>query len=326
MTSLPDFQKMMDEGFELLEQCDYDGAIKLGKKLQRLRHSSNFEILALAYCAKGKLKKAIKILEEGVSKAPCVWRLWQLLGNYLSDEERFVEAHQAYRRALKCPTTNPSSIELYRAIVLARQKKLSKALQCLKRVNDAETVPRAKILKVDILTDLGRLKEAVHLGRKAVKLKKSLSSEERARAFAKLGIAELKSGMAKQALARAWRAVAINKTEPEALWLIREIEANRSEKSKYYRMIIEGTWFGRIEGSRNRPGFFINYDVVAETEKEGLEYVKRFVPAEVRKTLQVSEARVLQKRPHDPKGVYRASGYAFFPKRQKKSAKCRNSG
>ncbi len=37
----------MNEGFEALDSFDADKAIKIGKKLKKLRHSSAFEILAL---------------------------------------------------------------------------------------------------------------------------------------------------------------------------------------------------------------------------------------------------------------------------------------
>jgi tetratricopeptide (TPR) repeat protein len=316
LRSKSDIQKMIDEGFELLNQYNYDEAIKLGKKLQRLRHSSSFEILALAYRGKGKLKKAIKILQEGVLKAPSVWRLWQLLGNYRSDEGLLPEAHHAYQKALKCPEADLSSIHLNRAIVFARQAKHSNALGCLNRVTDPMVASHAQILKIDILTSLGKYKEVVKLGKNLLRKIRKLNVNEQARVIAKLAIAEWNFGQKRNAVTHAWKAIEIDKKQSDASWLIREAEGAKSPKSKYFRLLVEGRWFKSIEGVKGHPGFFVNYDVVAENKEEALEFLKRFEPKKVRKSLKISEAKVLQQCPNLPKGVYQTLGYGFYPTRK----------
>ena len=55
MSELADAESLMEEGFELLGQDDTEGAIKIGKRMKKMKHSSAFEILALAYGYKDKL-------------------------------------------------------------------------------------------------------------------------------------------------------------------------------------------------------------------------------------------------------------------------------
>ncbi|MCI0421586.1 MAG: hypothetical protein L0312_20565, partial [Acidobacteria bacterium] len=74
-------ERLMNEGFAALENCSVKRAIKIGQRLKKMRHSSAFEILALAHDLDDDPNKAIEVLEEGVCKAPTAWRLWQLLGN-----------------------------------------------------------------------------------------------------------------------------------------------------------------------------------------------------------------------------------------------------
>jgi len=91
-------------------------AIKIAGQLEKLRFSSAFEIAAQAYSGLENLEKAVSILERGVNLAPDVWLNWQLLGNYLSDLQRFEDAASAYQNALKCPKAQAGSIQLNQAI------------------------------------------------------------------------------------------------------------------------------------------------------------------------------------------------------------------
>ena len=77
----------------------------------------------------------------------------------------------------------------------------------------------------------------------------------------------------------------------------------------------KGRWHEPIERSKSEkpPGFYVNYDVLADSEAEALEFIRRFEPAEVRDSLKIDEAEVLEARTMEPKGVYRVNGgYCFF--------------
>ena len=69
----------MQKGFSLLDEHRFADALKVGRTLKKLRHSSAFEILALSYVGSNKLSMAIAVLEEGITKAGRVWILWELL-------------------------------------------------------------------------------------------------------------------------------------------------------------------------------------------------------------------------------------------------------
>ena len=71
----------MDRGFELVNNGEYEDALDVGMQLKSMRHTSAFEIIALAHAGLDDLEQAIEILEEGVTQGPTVWLLWQLLGN-----------------------------------------------------------------------------------------------------------------------------------------------------------------------------------------------------------------------------------------------------
>ena len=90
-------------GIQHLNDGDAEAALEVAAQLEELRYTASFEIAALAYGQLGDLDAAVGVLTRGVDLAPDVGLNWQLLGNYLSDLERFDEAVSAYESALTAP-------------------------------------------------------------------------------------------------------------------------------------------------------------------------------------------------------------------------------
>src|SRR5947208_661551 len=109
-------EALMQKGFSLLDAHRYKEGLEVGRKLNRMQHSSSFEIMALAYLRLGQLAKAIAILEKGVAKAGRVWLLWELLGNCYSDDGRYADAEKAYQEALTKERCDGDVIQLNRAV------------------------------------------------------------------------------------------------------------------------------------------------------------------------------------------------------------------
>src|SRR5262245_38065397 len=100
-----DFQRRRSEQLdkearELLADDDFEGALRIAEQLETLRYTAAFEIAALAHAGMDDLEKAVAVLERGLALAPDVWVNWQLLGNYLSDLDRYEAAQSAFARAL----------------------------------------------------------------------------------------------------------------------------------------------------------------------------------------------------------------------------------
>ncbi len=119
---------LLNEAHSALRNGDLDRAEALGEKLLEIRHSSGFEILALAAQDREDLPKALEILKRGLRQAPGVWLLWQLLGNTRSDLGDLAGAREAYTRALGCPGVWVPSIEGNLAILDVREGEIERAL------------------------------------------------------------------------------------------------------------------------------------------------------------------------------------------------------
>ncbi len=320
-------ENLMDEGYKAIKNDDSCKAIAIGKRLTTLRHSSGFEILALAYAAQGKRGLARRTLERGVSKAPSVWLLWNLLGNYYSDSLRYSDALRAYQHALRCPKNDASFIHLNRAVVFDRQGKRSQALRVLDKVTNPSLELAATVFRVKLLNARGRFRQAILIATRTIKRPPTqdswttdwrTSGRDRpahlAELHARLGEALWKqTGRKRKALNFAWEAIELDRSCSHALWLIREIENKKSPQAVYYRVLVQGVWPWRIPNHKTCAGFFAKFDVVADDVTEATQFLIRFLPVKARKSAVIEECRLVERRPNGPKGVYSTTGFILFP-------------
>ena len=317
MTSHDEIDDLQEVGFAALESGDLKAALRAGARLKELRHSSAFELIALAHAAGGDLDEAIAALDEGVSVAPSVWVLWQLLGNYRSDQRDFERAAEAYSRALECPGANPESVHYNRATALSRNEEFQEALDTLDLIQGDVEDERLRWMvvrvRMDVLNGLGRHGEAAGVGLASLS---SLDSEVEPETAAGI-LAELGRGVWQgendrdRAVAYALDAVRLHKDNDRAKWLLRELTGRVSTDGRHYRLLLHGDW---MEADRNGEelSFFTTYHVVAESEGQAFEYAAAFEPREVLGSLTVEEAEVVAEVTDAPTGVYGTTGYSFY--------------
>jgi tetratricopeptide (TPR) repeat protein len=309
--------RLMEEAFEALDGLEIARAVELGRELEKLRHSSAFEILALAFDADEKRDEAIEVLERGVQKAPSVWRLWQLLGNYYSESNRLEDSLNCYRKALECPNVDDSSVHLNRSIALRRNRDYSTALKAIDQVHSESLQPRAISHKMQILNAAGLCVDAVSFGESSVEspLWSSENSEQLAEVHGELAFAIWKlSRDRNRALHHSWKAIELDKHETTAAWVIREQNERASAKARHMSVMIRGRWHEPFEGHDEPPGFFATYEVVAETPEESLAFIRPFEPERLRDSLGVEECTEHEFATDMLKGVYDVHpGYYMFP-------------
>ena len=83
--------------------------------------------------------------------------------------------------------------------------------------------------------------------------------------------------------------------------------------SRYFRLVIHAALPPKQALQLEAKGYFITYDVVAETQDEALCLAREFEDAEFPAAdLRVEETEQLEDRPKAPKGVYRWTGRSFY--------------
>lgn len=313
--------KLMEKGFSCLDACRYTEALKVGRELKKLRHSSAFEILALAYLRSDKLSQAIRVLEEGVAKAGRVWILWELLGNCYSYARRFAKAEKAYQRALQLETCDRDVVHLNRAIAFNRSRKRTEAKSALRLVKSPRLHRRTDACRIRTALKLGDSRSArqlaLHLSRSRPVRQENYDCESESEILLTCALA-LKTGRDTKgkALRLAFRAVEVQPSNVEALALIREISRRKTAHPLLFRLLLKGVWQCPIDKLREPPGFFRTVEIVAGTESAALQYAKLFFPRGVRESLSIEEGKTLNVNASSLEGVYFLSGYMFYRRRR----------
>jgi tetratricopeptide (TPR) repeat protein len=308
-------EELSAKGFECLKSAEYKKALKIAAQLEKIRFSACFEIAAQAHAGLGDVEKAVRVLERGIELAPDVWLNWQLLGNYLSDLDRFEEAEQAYQKALSCANASTSYIRLNQAILANRQNKFNDALLLLGKIDEKELGLEKSEACFYSLVGLNRIDEAINL---ADRILKETSEEDGdlelfGRVAATLGRLRLKQGETKEEV-RKWSvgALKIYEHSDRLLALIRDIDELYSETAKYYRLQIHGIIPPTSPRYSWAKGFYTTCDVVADNAEEALSFIREFEDEDLQGNLFIEEENIIEPRPNDPKGVYWHAGYTFY--------------
>lgn len=313
---------LMQKGFLLLDEHRYAEAMKVGQKLKRLRHSSAFEILALAYRRSDKLSKAIAVLEEGVAKAGRVWILWELLGNCYSDAAHFAKAEKAYQAALLRESSDQAVVHLNRAIAFNRAGKPAEAKSVLRLVKSPRLLWWTEACRIRTALALGntRLARRLALGlcRRRSSVFESCDRESKSEVFLACALAlKGKAETHSKALRLAFRAVDAQPNNAQALAAIRDIIQRKVASPLLFRLLIRGVWGAPIDKSRVPPGFFRTVEVAAASQQAALRYARPFFPKRVRESLSVEETKAFRSTALSLEGVYFVSGYVFYLRRGK---------
>jgi predicted Zn-dependent protease len=131
---------LMDDARELLAKRRFKKAWKVGLRLHGLRYSGAFEIRAKAFEGLGRPVAALAILQRGVRRAPHAAMLWSLLGEALSDAERYDEALAAFEAGQAVEGNRDQAIfRGNQALVLVRARRLEEAAARLGLAPESET-------------------------------------------------------------------------------------------------------------------------------------------------------------------------------------------
>lgn len=310
-----DVDALMQEADEALLDGELDRAQCAADELIAQQVPYGYEMLGRVHARRDNLPRAIAVLQEGVAKFPDAWALWIYLGELRSDHDDYDGALQAYDTALSVAGTDADCVHINAAIVHDRAGRPEDALMRLHEVigTEDETAIAAARVRAKILNELDHPIAAIAAARAGLaRANEETLGDEVAPLHAAIAKASWAIGDRDTALQEAWEALRLH-PEPSALWLVREIEAQYSAQSRYFRIAVRGAWPVAFEDDDEPPGFFRRFDVVAEDEQEAMRLVARMEPEDVRATLSVHDVQILEHVPDQPKGVYWCSGRVFFP-------------
>jgi hypothetical protein len=208
-------------------------------------------------------------------------------------------------------------VQFNRALALQREGRSGEAMDLLRSQEheareDVVLWPKWQVFEVELLTEQSRYLDACEMAEGL--LARGVQNEDvLARLHAHYARALWKGfRRGRESLEQAWQAIAIDRVQPTAMFMIRDVENAKSANAHEYRLLVKGDRQLEAEDGRPMTGFHATYWVVADSPDEALSYAARFEPPEVRYRLKLVEAEKFDARPNQPKGVYEASGYFYF--------------
>jgi tetratricopeptide (TPR) repeat protein len=99
---------------------------------------------------------------------------------------------------------------------------------------------------------------------------------------------------------------------PDLLAMIREIHGLRSGAAQHFRLVVHGRIPETSPERREAQGFYTTYDVVADTPDEALGFARALDTRGPAADWTLDEAKAVEPRPGDLKGVYSAGGRIFY--------------
>ena len=307
--------KLLDEGFDALQEGRYEEALSAANGLEGFKHTASYELGALALRALEREEEALARLERGVAKAPTVWLLWNLLGNMRSDAEDYEGAFTAWDSGLACEGCDAGSLRLNKAIALGRVDRGDEGLAELDLIDESDPLFGAHVQgsRAHILGMLGRHDERIEAARTGIDALGDDPHAAEPQLFAELALGlHASGGDQAEALGAAWEAVLSDRTSPQAAQAVREVEGIEEDELVLMHLMVRGLWFETLDKGQPTPMFFTAYTVVARDLDDALELIKRFEPEPVRDSLEIEDSSILDAPKRRLKGVHHAGAYAFF--------------
>lgn len=316
-TPLDDAFSLFEQGLAFVDEGRLEEAQHIATRLQEMYFTGCFELRARAWEAAGETERALQALEEGVQLAPGNWMVWQVFANFLSDNGDYERAEKAYRQALELPEVDTTEVTYNLALMQMRAGEVSAARRLLGHIETDELSVQRRSLELSLLNEAQRYEEATELAQSWLEHRDAPEDEEglvaQSQLHAELAYAAFHTGERDLSAEQARAAIGIDKTNPRAMWVIRELAGTRTGSSHVFELVVEGRWHMPFDDQSEPPGFMTTYTVVAETPAKALELVRPFEPAEVRATLAIAEVIEGEQQPGVPDGVYEAgAGYSFF--------------
>lgn len=306
-----EIDQLSHQAWTLIGEEAYDEARQLGQQMVDADEEAGYRILAMIHAAQDESEAALQLIQRGVAHMPQSWQMRLLLGNLLSDAGDFEQAMQAFDQASKLPEAELHWIQINQAVVHGRRGEIDQALNLLQQVDHHEAINEAFEIQLGLLDSVGRHDLIIDLAEEDLDLLQAPETEAEAGTLSRI-LSHIASaywyedydGDEVEHYLR--QAIAFDRTNPDALYLLREQDPIFSDQSQVFSMLVKGVIFESDEqGLEQQVEFITSYEVVADDEEEALDLIRRFEITEIDpNSLQVEAIEPRPNEDEEPKGVY----------------------
>ena len=310
-------QALHAQALEALGDGDLATAERLGEVLRTLGWSGAFEVLALIARERGELVEAVRLLDEGVARAPSAWGLHQLRGNLLDQQKLHDEALLAFDTALACEGAWLSSIRYNRSVARLAWGDVGGALEDAEFViTDSSTPPfylNAMRVALEALARLGRSGDGVTLVRHVMTRADGVDAQGPLAGLLALALSrdgQLASGV-EEACQSAIEQDAMGEDVLAAWRFLRARDGDQDAISQNARfaLLLEVQARGLVEGA---TGYYRKSVVVARDREDAMQLALSMEPSSRRAEAHVERVEELDAKVSAARGIIEASSRLFF--------------
>lgn len=302
-------EKLTDRGVQYLEAGSYGEALQVAAELEDAKGLLAFYLAGETYARMNDLKSAVHGMRRGVLIRPTFWMNWFFLAIYLGRLEKYDEAFAAYHQALLCPQVDADMIRLNMAILALGRQDFQNTLVYLDSIEKVENRWGVESSRIVALEGIGRIAEAAELGEQYLRERPEGDEEYHKRVgFVAAALARIRLGQGSSAdEVRSFLLHCLDEYGC-SVPVLREIrmlkELRYSKESKYYRFLIHTALPVGHPWYRESPGYFVGYDVVADSESRALELINEFESAAGAESVEVLEFKIIEDKSEEAMGVY----------------------
>ncbi|MDX1907928.1 MAG: DUF5717 family protein [Bacteroidia bacterium] len=311
-----ELEQLIEEGWKAYEEQEFEQAADTASQLIEAGEESGYILLANVRQEEEDMPGAEALLREGMEKLPESWQIPQHLGTLLSAKGELDAALEVFDVADQHVTEDERDfIRMSRATVYYQQQAFDAALEALQAIEHPDLVFDALSYQMTILDEQEEYAEIIDMAEDALAELPDPESTEDVDALSRIYMHIASAWWHKEkdketATDYIREAVELDRSNPDTLWLIREINGVRSEKARLFSLLVSG----QLEDENANPvDFLATYAAIADSEEEALEMIRDFeVEAVDKDSLKVVESASDDNEDDDPKGLYMVGEFGFF--------------
>ncbi|MEL6625080.1 MAG: hypothetical protein AAFO96_12150 [Bacteroidota bacterium] len=313
---------LVEEGWRTLEDEAYDEAREIAEQLLSYEAEEGYALMGQVLLAEEGPAAAVAYMKEGIANYPESWRLLLEMGKIYAQTGEIETAMLVFDEAETKESAEKHWIDFYRALTYLNQEMpdVEEALNIFQGIDHEDLIIEAFRQQMMILTAIQRYDLVMELANEDLSVLPLPQTPEEEEAFSQIltYIAQafwFDKDDEEEARKYLRAALDIERTNIEALDLLRSLNPVYSEESQFYSLLVEGEWVNPAEEEGEEDdvfAFVTNYAIVADSAEEAMTIVKDFEREEVRRdSLQVLDVEVEPNDEEDPKGIYFVTPFVF---------------
>lgn len=270
-----------------------------------------YQIRVMLFIEDGDLASALQLVDEGATRNDQSWSMRVLQSDVLSMAGEGEQALAALAAARELPEAQLHWIQIGEATIYGRMMDMDRALNLLQEVDHPDAINSAIEMQFALLDTVGRHDLIIEMAEEDLD---ALQPPEDPADAAVL------SRIMTQVAQAYWyedededtvehylkMAIAFDRSNPDALYLRRELDHQFSEKSRTFELSIQGQFRQEIqEQEAQLIPFQTRYQVIADSEEEALEFISNYESDDISASnLQIVASQSEPNQDEELKGVY----------------------